>query len=209
MHATTNNDPPARPGRWWYALGALLIVGGAAAFIISLGVETRRSEHRIDAMARVTLPAGGHVRLDEPGPYTLFYEVEADQAEARIPYAQLEPVLLIRPAAPADAQDRVLLEATPVRDVEAYPQDDRHGYSIARFVAPAAGRYQIGGRLKPGDHPEVTVAVGRLELRRTMGRWDGVFGGAVAATLGLVAGTLTLILTFLVRRRQFTTRDDG
>lgn len=208
MHPTTNHDEPARPGAWWYALGALLIVGGAAAFIICLGVETRRIHDRIEGMARVTLPAGGQVRLDEAGSYSIFYEVEAGQVDARIPYAELEPVLLIRPAAPADAQDRGLIEASPVRDVEAYPHDDRHGYSIARFEAPAAGRYHIGGRLKPGDHPEVTVAVGRLELRRTMGRWDGVFGGAVAATLGLVGGSLTLILTFLVRRRQFTTRDD-
>lgn len=205
---------PQRPGAAWYLLGLVLLVGGAGAFIFSLSVDQQRITERIDAMARITLPEGGAVALDAPGEYALFYEGPADRDAERIAYAELlDPALVIRPVSATgtdvDApRDRVLIEVKPVEAVEAYPRDGRNGMSIARFEAPEAGRYRITGRLAPGDHAESIIAVGQLNLRDVMGRWDGVFGGAVAATLGFTGGSVILILTLMLRRRQFTTRDD-
>jgi hypothetical protein len=187
----------------------MLIVGGAAAFVISLGVEGRRIENRIGGMARVTLPEGGVVELSQAGEQTIFYE-GSPHGGPRLAYTEIEPSLVVTPRSDQRESRAAPLEVRAVEQVEAYPRGAVNGLSIARFDAPTAGRYRIDGRLLPSDteHPDAVLAIGQLRLQQMMGRWDGVFGGAVAATLGLVCGTLTLILTFLVRRRQFTTRDD-
>ncbi len=185
----------------------LLIAGGVGLFFFALSVEQRRISQGIDDLARVTLPEGGTFILPMSGEQMIFYEGASTPGTERIAYADIDPALIITPAGDDNVAEP--LEVKSMQHIEAYPRGDRNGLSVARFDAPA-GRYRINGRLLPGDaeHPPANIAIGQLHLRQAMNRWDGVFGGAVAATAGFVIGTVMLILTFLLRRRDFTTRDN-
>src|SRR5690242_5616518 len=59
-----------RPGRIWYLVPALLVLGGIAWVVfgfVSLG-------SKVDSFARVPLPAGGTVTLNHSGGYVVYYE---------------------------------------------------------------------------------------------------------------------------------------
>lgn len=195
---------PQRPSARWYALGVVLIILGCAWFGISLLQQRAALGQQVEALQRITLPAGGHVDLD-PGRVFLYYEAPADPADPPLDYATLKPWLNVtRDGAPPDAP--VIGVGRPA-NVEAYRIGARHAYTVATFTAPAPGRYHIAGPLAP-DAADARVAVGRIAVTDMMRDWTGVFGGAVAAIVGSVAGVIVLILTLLLRTGQVTRRDD-
>ena len=60
----------ARPGRIWYLVPVLLILGGIAWVVF--GFVSLSS--KVDSFARVSLPAGGAVTLNHSGGYVVYYE---------------------------------------------------------------------------------------------------------------------------------------
>jgi len=67
---TGTGRPRVRPGRIWYLVPALLILGGIAWVVfgfVSLG-------SKVDSFARVPLPGGGTVALNHSGGYVVYYE---------------------------------------------------------------------------------------------------------------------------------------
>jgi len=202
-------DPQAqtrtRPGVRWYAIGLALIVLGVGVFLVSLVVQRNHLAAQVAALPRLTLPAGGTVELPDAGPAVVYYEGPADPADPPLDYATLRPRLdVTRPDAPPDAP--VIGVGRPAT-VEAYPIHGRHAYAVATFTAPAPGVYRIEGALAP-DAAEARVAVGRVAVTDMMRDWTGVFGGAVVAVLGGVAGVLVLVVTLMLRTGNVTRRDD-
>jgi hypothetical protein len=59
-----------RPGRIWYLVPVLLILGGIAWVVF--GFVSLSS--KVDSFARVPLPAGGAVTLNHSGGYVVYYE---------------------------------------------------------------------------------------------------------------------------------------
>ncbi len=203
----TDDLRKASPNVVWYAVGLFMIVGGAGAFAWSLNREATRIAGVVEAMPRVTLPAGGEITIETPGPVQVFYEGAVDGAVGRLAYDKIEPALVVQPVADADAPP---LEVRRPAVVNAY-YTEREGvntYAVAQFDVPEAGTYRITGTLAPGDETPSRIAIGRLDIRGAMSNWAGVFGGAVFATLGFVVGSLIFVVTFLLRRRHYTTRQD-
>ena len=64
--------PPARirPGRIWYLVAVLALLGGVAVLLFGL----RSLSSRVDSFPRVAIPAGGQVSLSHPGGYVIYYE---------------------------------------------------------------------------------------------------------------------------------------
>ena len=62
--------PRVRPGRIWYLVPVLLILGGIAWVVF--GFVSLSS--KVDSFARVPLPAGGAVTLNHSGGYVVYYE---------------------------------------------------------------------------------------------------------------------------------------
>ena len=73
-----------RPGRIWYLVGLLVLLGGVAWLVV--GLVSVFSQ--VNAFARVAVPAGGQVSLDHSGGYVIYYEGPGAQS-GRIPAFQV------------------------------------------------------------------------------------------------------------------------
>ena len=91
---TGTGRPRVRPGRIWYLVPVLLILGGIAWVVF--GFVSLSS--KVDSFARVPLPAGGTVALNHDGGYVVYYEGPGANS-GRIPSFTVQ----IKPAAPPAA----------------------------------------------------------------------------------------------------------
>ncbi len=195
-----------RPGRLWYFIGLLLIVGGVSTFVASLTTQRSKIADQLANLPRLTLPEGGVVVVEEAGVVQVFYEGSPTPGEERVSFDLVDPVLKVVPADVVGAEPLTVMR--PER-IDGYPMSPTfHGYAMAQFLADAPGRFHVSGTLAHDDPTPATIAVGRFDVAGLLGDWTGVFGGAVAATLGLVVGTVMLALTYLLRHGHRTHRDD-
>jgi hypothetical protein len=157
--------PQVRPGRIWYLIPALMILGGIAWVVfgfVSLG-------SKVDSFARVPLPAGGTVALNHSGGYVVYYEGPAANS-GQIPSFNVQ----IAPAAPPAA----------VRSLQSY------GSSVTYTIGTHQGRAVLTLQVvRPGKFVVQPSGAGAS----TAGS-DLAFGQSLAGSIvGIVLPTICLI----------------
>jgi hypothetical protein len=95
LAATGTGRARVRPGRIWYLVPALLILGGIAWVVFGFVSLSGK----VDSFARVPLPAGGTVALNHSGGYVVYYEGPGAADSGQIPSFNVQ----IAPAAPPAA----------------------------------------------------------------------------------------------------------
>jgi hypothetical protein len=158
--------PRVRPGRIWYLVPALLILGGIAWVVF--GFVSLSST--IDSFARVPLPAGGTVALNHSGGYVVYYEGPGAANSGQIPSFNVQ----IEPAAPPAARGSLQTYGSTVN------------YTIGTRQGRAVLTVQV---VHPGKFVVVPSGAGAA----TEGS-DLAFGQSIAGSIvGIVLPTLALI----------------
>jgi hypothetical protein len=168
-----------RPGRIWYLVPALLILGGIAWVVfgfVSLG-------SKVDSFARVPLPAGGTVTLNHSGGYVVYYEGPGADS-GQIPSFNV----LIKPAAPPAA----------VGNLQSY------GGSVTYTIGAHQGRAVLTLQVvHPGKFVVKPSGAGAAIEGSDLAFGQSVAGsivGIVLPTLGLIfLGVASWIVLFVIR----------
>ena len=168
------------PSRWWYAVAALVAVGGlAVAGVLGVRAVVDFSD-RVDDLDRVPIFATEEVSLDE-GAYTLYYEQPSRSVVVVVP-----PV---DPGFECEGDFDPRLEEYD-SDVT-YDVDGREGTAVASFDIPAPTRCTLTPAVPAGDQElGAQVAVGPSVYRGPL--QQGFVAGAVALTAILAAAAITL-----------------
>jgi len=178
---TGTGRPRVRPGRIWYLVPVLLILGGIAWVVfgfVSLGGE-------VNSFARVPLPAGGNVTLSHGGGYVVYYEGPG-AASGQIPSFNVR----IAPAAPPAA-----LAAGSLRS---------YGGSVNYTIGAHQGRAVLTLQVvHPGKFLVEASGAGAATAGSDLAFGQSIAGsivGIVLPTLGLIfLGVASGILLFVIR----------
>jgi hypothetical protein len=170
-----------RPGRIWYLVPALLILGGIAWVVfgfVSLG-------SKVDSFARVPLPAGGAVTLNHSGGYVVYYEGPGANS-GQIPSFNV----LIKPAAPPAALRRGSLQT--------------YGGSVTYTIGAHQGRAVLTLQVvHPGKFVVELSGAGAAAQGSDLAFGQSVAGsivGIVLPTIGLIfLGVASWIILFVIR----------
>ena len=178
---TGTGRPRVRPGRIWYLVPVLLILGGIAWVVF--GFVSLSS--KVDSFARVPLPGGGTVALNHSGGYVVYYEGPG-AVSGQIPSFNVQ----IAPAAPPAAVGR--------RSLKTYGSSVN--YTIGAHQGRAVLTLQVvhPGRFLVVPSGASAVAGGSdLAFGQSIG---GSIVGIVLPTIGLIfLGIASWIVLFIIR----------
>ena len=165
-----------RPGRIWYLVPALLIVGGIAWVVF--GFVSLSS--KVDSFARVPLPAGGTVTLNHSGGYVVYYEGPGANS-GHIPSFNVQ----IAPAA-------------AVGSLQSY------GSSVTYAIGTRQGRAVLTLQVvHPGKFVVKTPGAGAATEGSDLAFGQSIAGaivGIVLPTIGLILlGVASWIILFVIR----------
>lgn len=157
--------PRVRPGRIWYLVPVLLILGGIAWVVfgfVSLG-------SKVDSFARVPLPAGGTVALHDSGGYVVYYE---------------------GPGANSGQTPSFNVQIAPEAPPAAAGSPQSYGSSVSYTIGTRRGRAVLTLQVV---HPgKFVVEPSGAGAASTSG--DLAFGQSIAGSIvGIVLPTITLI----------------
>src|SRR5215472_13743213 len=157
-----------RPGRIWYLVPALLIIGGIAWVVFGFVSLS----NTVDSFARAPLPAGGTVALNHSGGYVVYYEGPG-ASSGQIPSFNVQ----IAPAAPPAAIAAGSLKS--------------YGSSVTYAIGTRQGRAVLTLQVThPGKFVVATSGAGAA----TQGS-DLAFGQSLAGSIvSIVLPTIGLIL---------------
>jgi hypothetical protein len=168
-----------RPGRIWYLVALLALLGGAAW--LSIGLLSVSSH--IDAFPRVAIPAGGQITLDHSGGYVVYYEGPGAQS-GRIPAFRVR-------VTPASASAAVQSLA-PYNSTVTYAFGSREGRAVLSMQISHPGRFSVethgANNVPAGSH----LAFGDSIV-------GGIAGTAVPSALLILAGIIGLVVIFIIR----------
>jgi hypothetical protein len=168
-----------RPGRIWYLVGLLVLLGGVAWLVVGL---VSVFSH-VNSFARVAVPAGGQVSLDHSGGYVIYYEGPGAQS-GRIPAFQVR----VTPASAGAA----------VRSLGTY--NGSLTYSNGAHQGSAVLTIQV---THPGRFTVETPGGTGLPAGSDLAFGDSFGGGLVASIVGgvllILAGLAVLIVIFIIR----------
>jgi hypothetical protein len=176
-----------RPGRVWYVVGAIILIGGITAGLVVALVVGRGM---IDDMATVTIPGETVVTFEEPGTYTVFQERDASsrmiQWRSDDTY-RLE--ILHRESGQPVNQGRPGGSVT-------YTFDNRSGSNLTTLRISQAGEYII--RTDGAASDDLVL---RVDERGRMGRafFGAMFGGIGGAIGSGLLGSVLLISVGIAR----------
>ena len=181
----------ARPGRRWYLVAALVLLGGMALFA---QVLIARLNDLGGELRQLVVPGTHDLALGEAGEYTIFHErVSVVGGEA---FAGPISGLRVTVTGPGG-------EAVPVGAPGAsmtYALGGRSGVAIFGFRIERPGTYRLAATYADGRaEPRAVLAVGRDFL--------GQLVGAILTGLAIGFGTLALavtiaVVTFVKRRAR-------
>jgi len=164
-----------RPGRIWYLVGLLVVLGGVA-WLVSVFSH-------VNSFQRVAVPAGGQISLGHSGGYVIYYEGPGAQS-GRIPPFQVRVI-------PASAGAAVRSLA-PYHGSLTYSNGSHQGSAVLTMQVTHPGRFTVetpGGTGLPAGSD---LAFG-----------DSFGGGLVASIVGgvllILAGLAGLIVIFIIR----------
>jgi hypothetical protein len=119
-----------RPGRLWYLLALLLIVGGVAWLVVSV----ISLSHQVNSLQRVPLPQGGHITLASSGGYVVYYEGPGAQSGH---FASFHVQVL--PASPGAAVASLRQYGSTVT----YSVGGHHGRAVLVLQVTHPGRFRV------------------------------------------------------------------
>ncbi len=181
MAGTGTGRPQVRPGRIWYLVPVLLILGGITWVVF--GFVSLSS--KVDSFARVPLPAGGNVVLSHSGGYVVYYEGPGANS-GRIPSFNVQ----IEAAAPPAAVAPNSLQS--------------YGGSVNYTIGAHQGRAVLTLQVvHPGKFQVSSSGAGAATVGSDLAFGQSIAGsivGIVLPTLGLVfLGIASGILLFVIR----------
>jgi hypothetical protein len=173
--------PRVRPGRIWYVVPVLLILGGIAWVVF--GFVSLSS--KVNSFARVPLPAGGMVALNHSGGYVVYYEGPG-AVSGRIPSFNVQ----IAPAAPPAAVRRDSLQS--------------YGSSVNYTIGAHQGRAVLTLQVvHPGRFVVEPSGAGAATTGSDLAFGQSIAGsvvGIVLPTIGLIfLGVASWIILFVIR----------
>jgi hypothetical protein len=168
-----------RPGRIWYLIPALLIIGGIAWVVF--GFVSLSS--RVDSFARVPLPAGGTVALNDSGGYVVYYEGPGANS-GQTPSFNVQ----IAPAAPPAVRGRLQSYGSSVT----YTIGARQGRAVLTLQVVHPGKFAV----EPSGAGAATEG-SDLAFGQSIA---GAIVGIVLPTIGLIfLGAVSWIILFVIR----------
>jgi hypothetical protein len=178
---TGTGRPRVRPGRIWYLVPVLLILGGIAWVVF--GFVSLSS--KVDSFARVPLPAGGNVALSHSGGYVVYYEGPGANS-GRIPSFNVQ----IAPAAPP--------AAVAANSLQSY------GGSVNYAIGAHQGRAVLTLQVAhPGKFLVEASGAGAATAGSDLAFGQSIAGSIVSIvlpTLGLIfLGVASWIILFVIR----------
>src|SRR5436190_2411454 len=173
--------PPARirPGRIWYLVAVLVILGGFGW--LTFGVLSVSSH--IDSFPRVAVPQGGHVSLDHSGAYVVYYEGPGADSAGRIPAFQVRVI----PASPAAARS-----LTPYTSTLTYSIGSHQGRAVLTLQVSRPGRFTVETSGGSGVPAGSDLAFGDSFAGRLVST-------LVPGVLLTLAGLAGLVVIFIIR----------
>lgn len=178
-----------RPTAMWYAIGALVIIGGVVWSVVG---AVRDVSGVTNTFVRFVVPGSTDLRIKQPGAYTLYYEYRSvlDGEIFATGYNTDIKCTLISNAS------RAPISIEPALFRAEYEFGGRAGKSIAQFTAPTADTYVLNCAYPVGTGERIVLAVAPPFAGGLMGsllKWLAI------ALLSFAAGMAILIVT-LVRR---------
>jgi hypothetical protein len=165
----------------WYAIGALIIIGGMVAAIAGAIHDVSWLESKF---TRFAMPGSVDLHIAQPGPYVIYYE-HRSVVDGEI--FQTPEVTDIKCAVTSPNGDAVPIN--PTGFTATYSLSGREGATLAEFAAPSAGTYAIKCAYPSGKGTRIALAVAPL-------------GGATVSSLlmwaALALGSLGLGLAVLI-----------
>jgi hypothetical protein len=171
--------PKVRPGRVWYLIPLLMVIGGVAWLVLGVASFT----HQIDDMARVTVPPGGTVSLSHSGDYTVYYEAKGASSRA-LPSFEV----VIRPTSPSQGKPSL----TSYGHDLTYDFGSHEGRAVLNLHVASAGQYQVAA-------PSAPRVAGGSDLAFGPDLTAGVVGAIVGGILLLGAGIVVWLILLIVR----------
>ncbi len=168
-----------RPGRIWYLVPLLVLLGGVAWLV--LGLVSLSSQ--IDSFPRVPLPAGGQISLDHTGGYTVYYEGPG-ASSGHIPAFRVRVV----PVSPGAS----VTSLAPYNGSVTYVIGSHEGRAVLTMQVAGAGRFAV-------QIPEGSGLAAGSYLAFGSGVVGGIVGTAVPSGLLILLGFAGLVVLLIVR----------
>lgn len=181
-----------KPSRWWYAIGAAVIVlglGGAYLYGIS-------QASKLLPDVRVVAPGTNEVQLDHAGKYTVFYEYNSVVDGHTYSTDESPPAISSGLVAKAASQP-VELSRPPGKS--SYTVNEYVGTSVLEFSIDDPGTYVFTARYEQGrTGPDIVFAIGKDNSGRFLAGFLGMGLG------GLALGTFIIVhhVREMAHRRQ-------
>lgn len=180
------------PGRTWYVVAALVVVGAVAA---AVWLAVSRLGGIADGLVQVVVPGSADLALDKPGTYTIFHE-RVSQAGGRLYTAESISGLRVTVRSGTTGGDVALRRpATASR----YDFGGRSGISAFAFDIDAPGTYRLTAAYDDGrQQPRTVLAVGT----GFVGGLLSTIGLVLAVAFGGIAAGVAIAVVVLLKRRQ-------
>lgn len=181
-----------KPGRVWYAVAALIALGGivAAGFFIYGKLDELARE-----LPQIVVPGDKVLQL-EPGHYTIFHEHQST-VDGRI-YSGTDVTGLLVRVEPAGGGEPLALAQPSV--TSSYSLSGRAGNSVLVFDVDKPGEYRLVAGYPQGEEKsEAVLSVGR---GMTGGILTTVFSALGIAFGGIIIAVLIAVITYRRRRTK-------
>lgn len=191
------SDDPIQPSRSYYAVAAVVLIGGIALFIYVLlkGISAVPSK-----VKQVVAPGKAELTLSTPGDYTIFYEYQSVVGNRVYSTGESVPGLECTLISKS-TQTPVELTRSTVNSN--YSFGGRSGKSVFDFHIDQPGVYEISSAYPEGQQgEEVVLAVGQGVVT---GILSTVFG-AIGILFGSIGLTVVIILVTAIKRHNAAKR---
>lgn len=181
-----------KPGRRYYILAVLVLIGGIAYFTWNLHAGLSRLT---DTMIRVVVPGSQLLQLDQAGHYIVFYEYTSRVGDR---VYKTGPKLrgLLCEINYIDTDEFVPLKS--FHNIEEYVTGSRAGISVFEFEIQEPGTYVLTAFFGEGERSyQVVLAIGH-EFRDQLGRVT--FRGILAVVVSVIVAFIVTSIVF--RKRQ-------
>jgi hypothetical protein len=175
-----------RPSAIWYAIGALIIIGGMVGAIVGAVHDVSGLESKF---TRFAVPGSVDLRIAQPGPYVLYYE-HRSVVDGEI--FQTPAVTDIKCTVTSRGGESVAINPTVF--TTSYAFGGREGTALAEFSVPTAGTYVITCAYPSGKGTRIALAIAPSvggEALASLFKWAALALGSLG--LGLVVLIVTVV----------------
>jgi hypothetical protein len=201
----SNNGVQAkvRPSRWFYAIGAAVIILGPALFGLLSSSSMFMNVNSLLPSIQVVAPGKSNITLPASGEYTIFYEFQSVIGSKVYDTGRNIPVIQVNLSS-QDTGSAIPLSTSFVE--KTYSSGSRSGIGIFDFTVDRPGIYEISTLYHPlqEQKPEIVLSIFQGSFVNAI---LGEIGRIAAIVFGLfAAGVAIIIITYLKRRKAKKTR---